>query len=346
MQTVNVVGLHNNSVFDDMRTYLKKFNSVHTQKNYERSLRSFYMWYKGKEIEMLVRQDMKIRNADLIGYQIYLKEHPIDYSNNSINNIMAAVQSFYEFLEINEYDVNSKFAKVKVLPDDSERSGALYYNEAEKMASLLREEKVKGIEKAAFVRLAYTASFRKSTLLSICYSDIKLDDNRGYYNIHTVGKGGKKHTVPISKELYSELLLIKNQKYYGRYGDDKIFHLSTKTIQVMMDNLKEQMGISPERNVKFHSLRNVAAGFGTLEEAKKHLNHTNVSTTETYYRHVNEDRSNSISLRMEEKIEDSILEKLSKEELIELIMQQNHGVLTQMKRDAQETIKNKGEAIN
>ncbi|MFE6075756.1 tyrosine-type recombinase/integrase [Paenibacillus sp. NPDC057886] len=341
MENVKVVRLHSGSVYDDMTNFFRKYNSIHTQKNYERSLRNFFMWFIGKEIEVVQKDDLKIRNADMIGFQNYLKEHPVEYSNTTINNILAAVQSFYEFLEINEYEVNSIVTKVKVLPDDSERCGALYYDEAEKMVSILRLDKVKGLEKAVFVRLAYTTSFRKSTLLSIKYSDIKLDDNRGYYYINVVGKGGKKHVVPISKNLYEELLSIKELNYYKRYNDNKIFHLSTKTIQKMIDSLKEKMSIDSERNIKFHSLRNVAAGFGTLEEAKKHLNHSNIATTETYYRHINEDLSNSISLRMEEKIDDSIFEKLTKNELIELVLNQSYGTLTQIKKEAKEKLLNR-----
>lgn len=106
------------------------------------------------------------------------------------------------------------------------------------------------------------------------------------------------------------------------------------------------MGILPERNIKFHSLRNVAASFGTIEEAKKHLNHSNISTTERYRKHTAEDYSNSISLRIEDKIDDSILEQLNKEELIHLIMMQNNGTLSQIKREAQELIQIKGEMNN
>ncbi|MGV2887117.1 tyrosine-type recombinase/integrase [Paenibacillus taichungensis] len=342
MQPANVVGLNNKSVYSDIRTYLKKFNSIHTQKNYERSLRNFFMWYRGKELELIKTEDLKVRNADLTEYQIFLKEH---YSNITINNYIAPIQSLYEWLEINEYKINSMHTKIDPLPDDSEHCGALYLDEAEKMASIVREDKVKGIEKSTFVRLAYTTSFRKSTLLSIKYSDIKLDEKRGYYNVAVIGKKSKKHTVPISRELYNELMLIKEQKYYERYNDGKIFHLSTKTIQLMMDGLRTKMGLPPERNIKFHSLRNVAAGFGTLEEAKKHLNHSNIATTETYYRHINEDLSNSISLRMEEKIDDIILERLTKEELIDLVLNQNYGTLTQIKKEAQEKLLNRGEIL-
>jgi len=344
MNTVaNVIELYNRRVYEDIMTFIKKFESKHTQKNYERSIRNFYLWLPvNKDIEHLSIDDLKVRNADMIRYQNYLKEHEAEYTNITINNYIAPIQSLYEFLEINEYPLNSKHVKVDALSDDSEQTGALYLDEAEQMAKIVYEER-QGQEKSAFIRMAYTTSFRKSSLQNLKWTDIVLNQSRGYYEVYTTGKGGKKHKVSISSDLYNELLKIKERPYYKKYKDNRIFHLGKDTIQNMMQRLKEALSIPEERNIKFHSFRNVAASFGTLEEAKNHLNHSNISTTETYYRHANEDLSNSISLRIEDKIEDSILEQLTKEELIELIMNQNHGTLSQIKREAQDKVHNKGE---
>ncbi|WP_340032512.1 site-specific integrase [Paenibacillus sp. FSL K6-1122] len=339
----NVVGLHRGSIDEDIKTFIGKFQSQHTRKSYERSIRNFFMWYRNKDIEQLTIEDIKIRNTDIVKYQTYLKSHEADYANVTVNNYIEAVQSLYEFFEINEYPVKSKHLKIDILSNDSEHAGALYLHEAEQMAELVLEERKQGQEKSAFLRMAYTTSFRKSTLQNLKWTDIKLNISGNYYEVSVVGKGGKKHVVPISTDLYNELLKIREFAYYQKYEDDRIFHLTDKTIRLMLESLKQKLGILPERNVVFHSFRNVAAGFGTLEEAKKHLNHSNISTTETYYRHINEDLSNSISLRIEDKIDDSVLESLTKEELIELIVNQNQGTLAQIKREAQEIVQNKGE---
>nr|WP_145401490.1 site-specific integrase [Paenibacillus xylanexedens] len=344
-----VVELHSKRVFEDIMTFIGKFESKHTQRNYERSIRNFYLWLDPihKDIEYLHEEDLKVRNADMLRYQKYLKDHEADYTNITINNYIAPIQSLYEFLEINEYPINSKHVKIDMLSDDSEHTGPLYLNEAEAMANLVFQDRKQGQEKSALIRTAYTTSFRKSSLLSLKWTDIKKNPLAENYLVTTIGKGNKKHTMPISVDLYNELLKIKEQPYYQKYKDNKIFHLSINTIQTMMNKLKEKMGILPERNVKFHSLRNVAASFGTLEEAKRHLNHSNVSTTERYRQHTIEDYSNSISLRIEDKIDDSILELLSKEELIQIIMQQGDGALSQIKKDAQDILNNKkGEMVN
>ncbi|PZT57481.1 tyrosine-type recombinase/integrase [Paenibacillus silvae] len=338
-----VVELHSRKVFEDIMTFIGKFESKHTQRNYERSIRNFYLWLDPvhKDIEYLNEDDLKVRNADILRYQKYLKDHEADYTNITINSHIAPIQSLYEYLEINEYPINSKIVKISMLSDDSEITGPLYLDEAEEMAKLSLQDRKLGQEKYCLIRSAYTTSFRKSSLLSLEWTDIKKNPLADNYLVTTIGKGNKRHTVPISTDLYSELLKIKEQPYYRKFNDNKIFHLSPNTIQILMNNLKKKMGILPERNVKFHSLRNVAASFGTIEEAKKHLNHSNISTTERYRKHTAEDYSNSISLRIEDKIDDSILEHLSKEELVQIIIQQNHGVLSQIKRDAQDMLNNK-----
>ncbi|MNK83582.1 site-specific tyrosine recombinase XerC [compost metagenome] len=341
----NVVGLHTGTVGQDIKAFIGKSESTHTKQNYERSIRLFFKWYRNKDIEQLLVEDLSIRNVDMLRYQKFLRDHSADYTNTSINNMMAAVQSLYEFLERNEYEVNSKHVKVDVLSDDSEPCGALYFHEAEQMANLALKQK-KGQEKSTFIRMAYTTSFRKSSLLALKWDDIKKNPVADHYLVTTIGKRGKKHTMPISNDLYNELLKIKEQKYYQQYIDNKIFHLSNTTIQSMMDTLKEEMQISNDRNVVFHSFRNVAASYGTLEEVKEHLNHSNINTTQRHYRHKNKDYANSISLRMEDKIENDIFEGLSKEELIELIMKQSVGTLIQMKKAAKGMIETKKEMID
>ncbi|MNI51272.1 site-specific tyrosine recombinase XerC [compost metagenome] len=248
------------------------------------------------------------------------------------------------FLEKNDYDVKSVTTRINPLADDSVRCGALYTHEAEKMADIIIDT-VKGIEKSALIRMAYTTSFRKGSLLRLEWDDIVKHPNNKYYEVTVMGKGGKKHTVPISEELYQYLLKIKDQKYYARYNDNKIFHLSTGTIQDMMGYLKNKLGIPEQRNVVFHSFRNVASMYGTLEEAKEHYNHSSYNVTEKY-RHKDNDMSNSLSLRIGEKIEDNIFDQLSKEEIIQLIMKQNEGVVHQMKRDAQKMVNGKNEKDN
>jgi integrase len=292
------------------------------------------MWFRGKELDALTPSDLEIRNADVLRFRNHLI-NDFDFENSTINNKIAAISSLYNFLEINGYDVKSKVVTLNNLIENENTAGKLYFQEAELMSELVLCQK-KGIEKSALIEMAYITSLRKGTLLDLSWDDIKKNPTLDYYEVSVIGKGNKRHTIAIKVDLYNKLCQIKKQPYYSRYDDNKIFHLSTRTIQDMMNGLREEMGISKDRNVVFHSFRNVASYFGTLEELQQQLNHADINTTKKHYRHANEDLSNMISMRIGDKIDCSIFESLSKEQLVQLITEQDIGTLLKMKKQAEE----------
>lgn len=341
---VNVTGLHRGTVEEDIKAFLSEFESQRTQKNYESSIRTFFLWYRNKDLKDLSREDILLRNADVLKFRQFLLDHPADYSNVTINNVIAAIQSLYKFLEKNEYRVKAAVTKIRNLADDSKRSGFFHTFEIEQIPSILLPTK-KGIEKVALVKMAYTTSFRKNSLLNLTWDDITPSESPDVYRVSTIGKGLKKHAVDIPKELYEELLLIKDLDYYQKYTDNKIFHLSTKTIQCMMDYIIEKLNIEVSRNIVFHSFRNYASMFGTLEEKRRHYNHSNINITDKYYGRDAKNRSSDIGLRIAENIQDSIFDGLTKEELIAIIIKQSEEAIFQMKRDAKKLIEEKVEEI-
>jgi|GEM_PF-2327089 len=340
METVanNLVGLQVGSVWEDIQTFLGNHSvkSKYTYDNYLSSLRRFFMWYKGKELNTLTLSDLEIRNADVVRYRNHLI-NDYDLENSTINNKIAAISSLYNFLEINDYNVNSKVVTLENLVENENTAGKLYFQEAELMSELVLTQK-KGIEKSALIEMAYTTSLRKGTLLDLTWDDIKKNPTLDYYEVSVIGKGNKRHEISIKVELFNKLCQIKKQPYYKRFDQDKqnkIFNLSTRTIQDMMNGLREEMGIDPDRNVVFHSFRNVASYFGTLEELQQQLGHSDINTTNKHYRHANKDLSNMISMRIGNKIDCGVFDTLTKEQLVQLISEQDIGTLLSMKKRAE-----------
>src|SRR5690606_21671595 len=122
----------------------------------------------------------------------------------------AAISSLYDFFETNEYPVKAKVMKVSPLSDDSESYGKITLDEAREMAELVKKQ-VKGVEKSCLIRLAYVTSIRLGALLSLTWNNIKLSENGNFYTVEVFDKGKKKDRKPITKELYEELLKIKDQ---------------------------------------------------------------------------------------------------------------------------------------
>lgn len=337
----NVVVLNQNSVHEDIQTFLGKMelHSKNTRMNYERSICKFFMYMKNKSIEQLTIEDLKFRNNDMVKYQLFLKEQ---YANITVNSYMSAIVSLYDYFEKNDYPVKSKTMKVDPLSDDGETYGKMTVQEAETFATLAKDQ-VKGQEKSSLIRLAYTTSFRKQELLNLEWSDIVYNGSQNVYLVHVIGKGGKKHTQPISHDMFSELLKIKEQKYYQRYNDNKIFHLSNQAIQDMMDRIKEEMGIEEERNIVFHSLRNVAPSFimettGNIMEAKRQLNHSNVNTTVKNYLEQKQDYLQMASIQIEDKIDSCIFDELTHEELLNMVKGFGNGIGFQLRLAAKKIV--------
>lgn len=339
----NIVGLHNNSVYKDIQIYFNKLSnkSKNTRIAYERHIKQFFMWMCNKKLEQLTIEDLKVRNARVEEYQQHLINN-LDLENSSVNSMLGAIVGLYTFLErqddYRETGVSSKSVELDRLQENSESYGHYHYGEAQLVANEALNQKHKPYEKYLIFKFAYTTSLRQSTILDVTWSDIKFNKEENLYVISVIGKGNIAHKVSISVNFYNELLLIKDEKYYDKHNDNKLFHLTPKTIRTTLNDIKNKLGIEDERNIVFHSFRSVASLYGTLEELKQQLNHSNINTTMKHYRHNNENFSNMISMRMEEQIDDSILNGLSQQQLIDLIMSQDQGTVAKMKRDAMHMI--------
>lgn len=344
----NVTALQQGTVYEDIRTFLDnmKSKSENTAINYERSIKQFFMFMRNKKIEQLIDEDLVFKNKDMIKYRLYLQEQHHNngngYSNSTINSYIYAIVSLYNYLERNDHKVRAKVMELDSLPETGESYGKLSLLEAEKMAELVRTQS-KGVEKSLLIQLAYKTSIRESALLSLTWHDIKKDDDKNIYIITVYDKGVKKDRKPISEQMYNDLLKIKNQEYYKRYSDDRLFHVTIKTISVMMKTLREQMGIPNERNIVFHSLKNVAINWelqvnNDITRAKRQGNHSDVNTTLRHYADNNTDMEAMAGIQMERQIDDTVFDQLTLEEFKQLCKGVENGLGLQLRIRAQKLL--------
>jgi integrase len=342
----NVYSLPINSVYRDFETFFGKQESKHTQDNYRRAIKFFFSFIKqGKRIEDLTYEDLIFRNADIELYKTHLKKQ--FESLSTANLYLAALFSLYGFLEKNYEGIFQKTIKVDFFKANQVHHGKLSQYEAEMMAELAKRE-VHGQEKYSLIRLAFTTSIRKSALLSLKWSDIKKRPDDDIYTIRAVDKGQKVFEVDIVEDLYNELLKIKECKKNQKYNDNNVFHLSNDTVQKMMDTLKEKMGVSPERNITFHSFRSLGAIYAVrvmkdIRKAQKVLGHKDINLTLDTYGEDADDYRNAPSILMDQKISDDVFYELSKEDLIALIKGQSDGTQMVMKIAAKKMLETRNE---
>jgi integrase len=177
----------------------------------------------------------------------------------------------------------------------------------------------RGVEKSALIYLATMTSFRLHALLGVKWKDIRKVNN--LWTVHVIDKGQKKDAKAISDNLYNTLTALHKHE---ASDDDLVFNFDPKTCADMIRKLCQDMNIDPERNVVFHSLRKVAINWALdytkdIMLAARQGNHSSPTTTMNNYARKHEDLSTLPSILMEQECDMSVLEALTKEQLIALI---------------------------
>ena len=341
-QSVNVANLNQNRIYNYIVTFLnnKAKKSKNTAIKFEKDIRDFFKYLRNKDIEDLEREDLDIKNKEVLEYQNYLTER---YKNSVVNGKLTAVRSLYKFLKRDDNSINIDALIVDDLPDDSKKIGFLTPDEAMHLARLALTEREKGKMKQALILLAAATSLRKNALLELKYSDIRpSEDNPDKYIIYTTDHldKGKPIEKEIHKKLYELLLEIKDENS----NDDKIFHITNKSIDQMMKRLCKKAGIDPRRNITFHSLKKAGAEFayeytkGDMFAVTAQGGWTNPTTP---YKHYMKKQRNIAGMAMFEDINDNIFDQLTREEAIKLLKSIGNGLGARLKKEAKEIIENR-----
>lgn len=278
---LNVKEINNQNVYGTIHTYLlrKGQNSINTKKTYERSIRDFFRTMRNKEIEDLIVDDVIFTKDQVEAYQVALKEK---YKGATVNNAMTALKECYQKLEDNGFPVNTSWFKVERYDEhDTESYDTLTHEEVVEIIALVSGTR-KGSEKALLVRLAYATAFRKESLLSMTWNQII--DIDGQWFAKVLGKGNKWSHKKLSDDLYLALM-----EHKGFSKGEKIFELTHKTINKMMNYIRENIDFG-ERKIVFHSFKkasieevSIITG-GDIKAMADHGDHEDARTTINTYK--------------------------------------------------------------
>lgn len=327
----NVVGFDNKSVHSSIMTFLeyKGDKSTNTREAYERDIKYFFTYMKNKDLTQLTEDDLWFEKEDVIRYRNHLKNIKIKserkYSNTTINRMIASMRSLFNFFD--KFKVNEKAFRIDKLPSDSEEIGYLTLDEMVEMVEQARDLS-RGLEKSLFLELGYKTSIRLEALLTVTVRNFKkVSDD--IYLVCVKDKNNKVTSQPISNQFYQRLMQLKTSDD----KDERLFKFSNTTVQDTINTLKDRMNIDPERNVSFHSVRKVLIDWmieqGDLKGAAAHAGHASIETTWKHYANKHRDYSQMAGILVEQQLDVSLLEQMSKEDLVELI-KQDRGVLSKV----------------
>lgn len=318
----NIVQLNamnnNKNVLATIRTFLlrKGQSSKNTKVAYERAVRDFFRTMRAKELDELLPEDLIFTTNEIEAYQVALKQQ---YKGATVNNAITAIKECYKKFEKDGFDVKASWFDLENYSTyDSEKYGTLSHDEVVQIINLVSKTR-KGIEKALLIRLAYATAFRKESLLTIKFNQIINIDGQWYAKV--LGKGNKWSHKKLSDDLYNSLMNFKEKQ--GLSDDSKIFQLTNKTINKMMNHIRENMNFG-DRAIVFHSFKKASLNAvnqlsgGDLKAIQAQGDHADVQTAMNYYI---EDKKfdDLIVVDVNYELPLEAFDKLSQEELLNLV---------------------------
>ena len=336
----NVIQLHSNIVFQKITKFLNRrsVDSENTKEAYESDLRQFFRLTRGKELEHLSPKDLQdFTLSDIEDYQTYLNK-TLDFKGKTVNRKISAIRKMFEKLKIDKLDVDlDAFEVDKLSEHDSETYAYVNWEEASNMMSYANDIHAKGYKHnefrhkwsiiAVLIETAVVTSFRLDSLITLTKDNFSF--RNGVNVITVIGKGKKKDEKAIKESLFNKIMELQKQ-----HGDEKIFPISDSTALRCIKSLAQETGLTG--NVTVHSLKKcgISAVYeitgGDILAVAKQGAHSSFATSQGYCNALGDDISKSPNLLIGEKLDLSLLENATKEELLRAIMKCGIGMQSQI----------------
>lgn len=290
-------------------------NSEKTAVEYASRIEEFFESILGRELKFVTIEDIQgIMHNDVKTFVKTLSEK--GNTDKTIAAKLYSVASFYNELQKNNIAVNPAVLKVS-LKIKKNHHESLSFEELEELYQFVLAEKEKPLMKYLYLKTLFTTGNRKTATLNMKWSNFSrktdMETGRRVWVVTVTDKGGKEIEKPISDEFYEELQQLND-------GQEKVFQISDKTIERSLKRFSEQVG----RNITIHSMKATGVTLGyqltkNINLCKQYASHEDISTTAIYLR---DEKSyvNQLSYNMSRELEESRLLEMSREELIEFLM--------------------------
>lgn len=295
--------------------------SKDTETAYRGDITLFLSSVYGKSIDTITAEELELLDYD--SFKEFLNSFYNIKSNAAINRYASCIKSMYRELNIHKVIKTdlSMFDLYKAIPNTPDSYEAIPMEVAEQYVEATRFEKFKKEEKKMIIKVAIETGLRLSEILSLKWTQFKLDGDRVY--LTGIGKGNKKYTEVVSRVFYNELLEIKAD------GQTKVFTLTKKNVTDLMSRLKAHLK-HENRNYTFHSFKKTAVSntykvTGSITDAQQKGKHTNVVTTQLYLEEQETKMTGFYSL--EGKINHNLYKEVSHDRLLQALQEMNKELL-------------------
>jgi integrase len=337
-QMASIIRKKPQTVYEAIMIFLNE-KSEKTKIEYQRDIEEFFLYMYGKPMNQITKKDLEcfelddegkpqpLSNMHVIQYKEHLQQKN---SNSTVMRKIYAVKALFRFLQGNRYKVEAEAFKVKTLKKKTQSYDILTPEQVQTMAELAKNER-HGDEMSAWINLAAVTSIRLNATLTLTWNDVRYDEESDLYIVTAHEKRDEIAQRPIEKWLYDDLQAIRK-----KYGSEKLFpHLKVDKVEKTIKRLATKMGIPEYKRIVPHSLRKTAIDYemktsGSVLKAKQQSGHKSVQVLIDHYTDKKTDYSDLAGIRMMKKVDESVFENLSKEELLKLLKETNKGVYGQL----------------
>lgn len=239
--------------------------------------------------EPSARDLAELEPRDLRAYLAHRRQGADALSDRSISRALAAIRSFYRYLERRHGVTNARLALVRgpklkrSLPRPVSEAGARHLI-AEALAT--GADDWQGARDTALLTLLYAAGLRISEALALTGGDLPLPDA-----LRVTGKGGKERVVPLLAPARQAIQRYVELCPYTIDEDAPLFRasrggaFSSRMAQALMERLRIRLGLPSSATP--HALRHafathLLANGADLRAIQDLLGHESLSTTQSY----------------------------------------------------------------
>lgn len=275
--------------------FIHNFSSEHTRDAYTRDLRKFLHFLQ----ETFPRlSELQAEHAHLVAFKdLLLKEN---YSQRSINRILATLWSFYDYLMDQNLVEKNPAARIKRFSIPKEvRTQDLSDEQVIDLLNAIDTQTGSGKLHKAILTLFFTTGMRHREVSHLKFSS--LDEENGFSVIRYQAKGAQEMVTPLNPKALSALgdyLRWCEAQNYSMGPHDFIFRptrnalsgdlnkpLDPKSLNYIIKRYAKKIGVTG--NITIHSARSTVIGMlldkgHALERVADFVGHKNISMTKAY----------------------------------------------------------------
>lgn len=257
---------------------------------YERDVAAFLGFLTGHLGHEAGAADLaRLEPRDLRAYLAFRRQGPGALADRSVSRALAAIRSFYRYLERRHGLINARLSLVRgpklkrTLPRPVSQQAALALIDD---ARTISEEAWIGARDAALITLIYASGTRISEALALTGADHPLPEA-----LRVRGKGGKERVVPMLPAAAEAIARYVALCPFAPLRDAPLFRaarggaMSARMAQSLMQRLRMRLGLPSSATP--HALRHAFATHlltngGDLRAIQELLGHESLSTTQAY----------------------------------------------------------------